>query len=202
MTAQAARARSASRAMPRLAPQPRPNLSVVRGLNQVRFKLPILGMVVALLLSTLILILVLTALMARTAGELQRTRELVSEVREASVVLQSQLDQRSSSAELSTRAQKLGMVPAGAPGVVNLRDGSLAAGKPAAVPTPAASAATGANAAPPPVAAPPAAAPEAASPQAAAEPAPGAAPQPAAAPEAESPQAAAEPAPDATKQAP
>ncbi|WP_194949088.1 hypothetical protein [Actinomyces trachealis] len=138
MTAQAARAPGTSRAAPRAVPQPRPTLSVVRGLNQVRSNLPFLGLVVLLLLGALALALVLNAMMARTAGELQRARESASEVREASMVLQTKLDQRSSSVELSTRAQKMGMVPAGIPGVVDLKASSVTAGKPAAVPQPAA----------------------------------------------------------------
>lgn len=138
MTAQAARVlrpRSAGTASAqRPAAQARPTLSVVHALTPSRSTLPFLGLVISLLLTALGVALLLNALMARTAGDLHRTREAAAEAREASVVLQAQLDQRSSSAALSDRARSLGMVPADMPGLVDLGSGSVTGGRPAQAP--------------------------------------------------------------------
>lgn len=142
MTAQAARALrprgAGAGCAQRPATQTRPVLSVVHAWSPSRSTLPFLGLVISLLLAALGVALLLNAFMASTAGNLQRTREAASEARESAVVLQSQLDQRRSSAALAERARSLGMVPAETPGLVDLGSGSVTAGKPAPSPTAAA----------------------------------------------------------------
>lgn len=136
MSAQAVHApRTRRAAKPLPSTSSRPQLSVVRALNPARSTLPMVVVVLVVLAGALIANLVIMGHTTHVAGEVQRTRDELSQTREAIVVDQKALYERSASTALVSKAASLGMVPGLAPGVVDLRGSTVTKGKPAPAPS-------------------------------------------------------------------
>ncbi len=131
--AHAPRARRAAKPLP--ATRTRPQLYVVRAAGSARSTLLLVVVVLAVLGGALVGNLVIMGHTTHVSGELQRTRDELSQTREAIAVDQKTLHERSASTTLVRDATRLGMVPGRAPGVVDLRGGTLTEGKPAQAPS-------------------------------------------------------------------
>lgn len=111
----------------------RPRLRVVRGVAPARTTLPFLLLVVVILAGALVSSMVLNAQMASTAYRMQQAQVELDVVNDHVVTLQTQVQEASAPNSLAQRAAELGMVPAAAPGVIELSSGTVTGGTAAAV---------------------------------------------------------------------
>lgn len=110
----------------------RPALYVVRGIAPARATLPLLLFIVLILVGALVSSMVLNAAMANTAFEMQQAQIRLNVLNDHIDTVRNQVEQVSSADALAQRAAELGMVPAGAPGVVDLSTGTVSGGAAAA----------------------------------------------------------------------
>lgn len=112
---------------------PRPRLRVVRGVVPARTTLPFLLLVVLILAGALVSSMVLNAQMASTAYRMQQAQVELDVVNDHVATLQTQVQEASAPNSLAQRAAELGMVPAAAPGVIELSSGTVTGGTASAV---------------------------------------------------------------------
>lgn len=110
----------------------RPRLRVVRGVAPARTTLPFLLLVVVILAGALVSSMLLNAQMASTAYRMQEAQVELNVINDHVATLQTQVQEASAPDTLAQRAADLGMVPAAAPGVVELTSGTVIGGAPAA----------------------------------------------------------------------
>ena len=110
----------------------RPRLSVVQGLAASRSTLPFLLGVVFILVAVLVSSMALNAAMADTAYRMQAAQVQLGVANDHVATLADQVQKASSPSSLTQAAQRLGMVPSGAPGVVDLTTSIVSGGTPAA----------------------------------------------------------------------
>lgn len=128
-----------SRRLPQDAPasQPRTTLYVVRGSAPARSTLPFLIVVLLVLAGALVSSMLLNAAMADTAFKMQRAQVELNVVNDHVDTVRTQLHDAQASDKLASRASELGMVPAAAPGVVDLDSSTASGGSAASAPAPA-----------------------------------------------------------------
>ncbi|WP_243856679.1 MULTISPECIES: hypothetical protein [Actinomyces] len=107
---------------------PRPTLYVVRGIAPARASLPFLLVVVLILLGALASSMILNATMADTAFRMHEAQIRLNILNDHIDTVRSQVQDVSAADSLAQRATALGMVPAGAPGVVDLTTGTVSGG--------------------------------------------------------------------------
>ncbi|WP_235954423.1 hypothetical protein [Actinomyces faecalis] len=107
----------------------RPALYVVRGIAPARSTVPFLMVVVLILAGALAASMLLNASMATTAFRMQSAQAELNVVNDHIDTVRSQVQDASAADHLTQRATELGMVPAAAPGVVDLTSSSLSAGQ-------------------------------------------------------------------------
>ncbi|WP_303325018.1 hypothetical protein [Actinomyces radicidentis] len=105
-----------------------PQLYVVRGLAPARSTLPFILLIVAILIGALATSMVLNARMAGTAYKMQKAQIELNVVNDHIDTVQGQVLDESSPEQLAQRAAALGMVPAQAPGVVDLTSSTVSGG--------------------------------------------------------------------------
>lgn len=105
-----------------------PQLYVVRGLAPARSTLPFILLIVAILIGALATSMVLNARMADTAYKMQKAQIELNVVNDHIDTVQGQVLDESSPEQLAQRASELGMVPAQAPGVVDLTSSTVSGG--------------------------------------------------------------------------
>ena len=106
----------------------RPRLHVVRGVAPARATMPFLLVVVAILVGTLAASMLLNAKMADTAYKMKAAQVELNVLNDHIETVRSDVQEASSPDSLTSRASELGMVPAAAPGVVDLSDSTLSGG--------------------------------------------------------------------------
>ena len=116
------------RSLPRTEHAPRPVLHVVRGVAPARGRLPVLLLILVLLLTPVFASTYLNAAMADTAFKLHDAQQRLAAVNEHIDTVNGLLQEASAPDSLAQRATELGMVPAGAPGVVDLTTGTASGG--------------------------------------------------------------------------
>ena len=114
---------------PETAPQERPALYVVRGFAPARSTVPFIMVIVLILAGALAASMLLNASMAATAFRMQSTEVELNVVNDHIVTVRSQVEDASAASSLTKRAAELGMVPAAAPGVIDLGASHLSAGQ-------------------------------------------------------------------------
>nr|WP_300337715.1 hypothetical protein [Actinomyces sp.] len=114
---------------PEATPQERPALYVVRGIAPARSTVPFIMVVVLILAGALAASMLLNASMAATAFRMQSAQVELNVVNDHIDTVRSQVQDASAADHLTQRATELGMVPAGAPGVVDLGSSQLSAGQ-------------------------------------------------------------------------
>ncbi|WP_366181417.1 hypothetical protein ABXS69_04930 [Actinomyces timonensis] len=139
-------ARVRSQGVVREAPLPQRQLRVVRGIAPGRSVIPFALLIVTILISALVTTMVLNAKMAATAYDLQKASTELDVIQDHVETVRGQVNDAAAPDALAKRAAELGMVPAPAPGVVDLRSGTVTGGSAAG--TPGASVAGGADGAP------------------------------------------------------
>ncbi|WP_249369919.1 MULTISPECIES: hypothetical protein [unclassified Actinomyces] len=107
---------------------PRPTLYAVRGLAPARTSLPLILVVILILVAALASSMVLNATMADTAFKMQQAQIRLNILNDHIDTVRSQVQDASAADSLAQRATELGMVPAGAPGVVDLTTGTVSGG--------------------------------------------------------------------------
>jgi hypothetical protein avisC_00397 len=105
---------------------------VVQGLAASRSTLPFLLGVVFILVAVLVSSMALNAAMADTAYRMQAAQVQLGVANDHVATLADQVQKASSPSSLTQAAQRLGMVPSGAPGVVDLTTSTVSGGTPAA----------------------------------------------------------------------
>lgn len=134
-TARARRVRTEPVARPRPADQHEaPELRVVRGVVPARATLPFLLLVVVILAGALIASMILNAQMADTAFKMKAAQVELNVLSDHIETVRADVQDVSAPDALAARAAELGMVPAAAPGVVDLNSSTVAGGAPAAEP--------------------------------------------------------------------
>jgi len=131
-----AAARAPRRAVPQARPASeaagRPELRVVRGIVPSRRTLPFLALVIGILACALVSTMLLNARMADTAYKMKAAQVELNVLNDHIETVRADVQEASSADSLAARAAELGMVPAAAPGVVDLSDSTLAGGAAAA----------------------------------------------------------------------
>lgn len=107
----------------------RPTLYLVRGTHSTRTGIPFLLLISGILIMALAASTLLNAAMARTAFDMQRKQVELNVISDHIDTVRSQVQDVSAADNLAARATELGMVPAGAPGVVDLTTSHLSAGQ-------------------------------------------------------------------------
>lgn len=114
-------------------PRTRPaHLRLVRAVVPGRLSLPLVLTVLLLLVTSLVASMLLNAAMADTAFRMREASIELDIVNDHIDTLRSDLQRAAAPGTLAQRARELGMVPAGAPGVVDLDAGTVSGGQPAA----------------------------------------------------------------------
>ncbi|MDU0349149.1 hypothetical protein [Actinomyces sp. MRS3W] len=126
-TARAAR-RPATQARPAGESSARPELHVVRGVVPSRRTLPFLALVIGILACALVSSMLLNAWMADTAYKMKTAQVELNVLTDHIETVRSDVREASAADTLAARAAKLGMVPAAAPGVIDLSSSTLAGG--------------------------------------------------------------------------
>lgn len=106
----------------------RPNLRVIRAAAPARSTLPFLAMNILILAGALIASMLLNAQMASTAYRMKEVQVEVNIMNDHVETLRTEVQEASAPDTLATKASELGMVPAGAPGVVDLNSSQLTNG--------------------------------------------------------------------------
>lgn len=106
----------------------RPDLRVIRAAAPARGTLPFLAMNILILATALIASMLLNAQMASTAYRMKEVQVEVNIMNDHVETLRTQVQEASAPDALASRASELGMVPAGAPGVVDLGSSRLTSG--------------------------------------------------------------------------
>lgn len=106
----------------------RPELRVVRGLAPARSTLPFILLVTLILAGALVASMLLNARMAQTAYQMKSAQIELNVLNDHIDTVRSSVQEASSSEALAARAAALGMVPASAPGVVDLTSSTVSAG--------------------------------------------------------------------------
>ncbi|MCR2052605.1 hypothetical protein NSA19_07045 [Actinomyces bowdenii] len=110
------------------APASRPNLRVIRAAAPARSTLPFLAMNIIILAGALVASMLLNAQMASTAYRMKEVQVEVNIMNDHVETLRTQVQEASAPDTLAAKATELGMVPAGAPGVVDLNGNRLTNG--------------------------------------------------------------------------
>lgn len=127
-------ARARSQGGAREAPLPQRQLRVVRGIAPGRSTIPFVLLIATILIGALATTMVLNAKMATTAYELQKASTELDVVEDHVETVRGQVNDAAAPDALADRAVELGMVPAAAPGVVDLRSGTVTGGSAAGAP--------------------------------------------------------------------
>lgn len=106
----------------------RPELRVVRGVVPSRRTLPFLVLVIGILACALVSSMLLNARMADTAYKMKTAQVELNVLNDHIETVRADVQEASAADTLAARAAELGMVPAAAPGVVDLADSTLAGG--------------------------------------------------------------------------
>lgn len=106
----------------------RPNLRVIRAAAPARSTLPFLAMNILILAGALIASMLLNAQMANTAYRMKEVQVEVNIMNDHVETLRTEVQEASAPDTLASKAAELGMVPAGAPGVVDLNSSQLTNG--------------------------------------------------------------------------
>ncbi|CAM2730972.1 hypothetical protein ACSL103130_00050 [Actinomyces slackii] len=109
----------------------RPALRVIRSAAPSRSTLPFLAIIILILSGALVASMLLNAQMADTAYQMKDKQIELNVMNDHVETLRTQVQEASAPDSLASRAEELGMVPAGAPGVVDLESSSLSGGAPA-----------------------------------------------------------------------
>ncbi|ARD41894.1 hypothetical protein [Actinomyces gaoshouyii] len=109
-------------------------LHVVRGIAPGRSTIPFVLLIAAILVGALATTMVLNAKMAATAYDLQKASAELDVVQDHVETVRGQVNAAAAPDALAKRAAELGMVPAAAPGVVDLRGGTVTGGSAAGAP--------------------------------------------------------------------
>ena len=113
----------------------RPQLRVVSGVSRVASSsLPFLTLIILVLAGALITSMLLNAKMADTAYRMKEKQVELNVAEDHVETLRTQVQEASAPDALADRAKDLGMVPAAAPGVVDVDKGQLTEGTPAHAP--------------------------------------------------------------------
>lgn len=104
---------------------------MVRSAVPARATVPFLVLVALILAGALVASMVLNAGMADTAFKMHKAQIELNVVNDHIVTVRTELQKSSAPGTLAERASELGMVPAGAPGVVDLSQGTVSGGQPA-----------------------------------------------------------------------
>ncbi|RRD29395.1 hypothetical protein [Actinomyces bowdenii] len=110
------------------APASRPDLRVIRAAAPARSTLPFLAMNIIILAGALVASMLLNAQMASTAYRMKEVQVEVNIMNDHVETLRTQVQEASAPDTLAAKAAELGMVPAGAPGVVDLNGNRLTNG--------------------------------------------------------------------------
>ena len=105
-----------------------PQLHVVRGVAPARATMPFLLVVVAILVGALAASMFLNAKMADTAYKMKTAQAELNVLNDHIETVRSDVQKASAPDTLASRAAELGMVPAAAPGVVDLPASTLSGG--------------------------------------------------------------------------
>lgn len=105
-----------------------PQLHVVRGVAPARSTMPFLLVVVTILLGALGASMFLNARMADTAYKMKAAQTELNVLNDHVETVRTDVQKVSSPESLTDRATELGMVPAAAPGVVDLNDSTMSGG--------------------------------------------------------------------------
>ena len=105
-----------------------PQLHVVRGVAPARTTMPFLLMVVAILVGALAASMFLNAKMADTAYKMKTAQAELNVLNDHIETVRSDVQKASAPDTLASRAAELGMVPAAAPGVIDLSSSTLSGG--------------------------------------------------------------------------
>lgn len=105
-----------------------PQLRVVRGAAPARSTLPFLLVVVTILVGALAASMLLNARMADTAYKMKAAQTELNVLNDHIETVRSDVQEASSPDALASRAAALGMVPAAAPGVIDLSSSTLSGG--------------------------------------------------------------------------
>ena len=110
----------------------RPQLRVVSGSSRAASSsLPFLSLIIFVLAGALITSMLLNAKMADTAYRMKEKQVELNVAEDHVETLRTQVQEASAPDALAGRAKELGMVPAAAPGVVDVNKGQLTEGTPA-----------------------------------------------------------------------
>ena len=110
----------------------RPQLRVVSGASRAASSsLPFLTLIIFVLAGALITSMLLNAKMADTAYRMKEKQVELNVAEDHVETLRTQVQEASAPDALAGRAKELGMVPAAAPGVVDVNKGQLTEGTPA-----------------------------------------------------------------------
>ncbi|MBW3069726.1 hypothetical protein CWT12_07805 [Actinomyces sp. 432] len=93
--------------------------------------MPFLALVIGILACALVSTMLLNARMADTAYKMKTAQVELNVLRDHIETVRADVQEASAADTLAARAAKLGMVPAAAPGVIDLSDSTLAGGAPA-----------------------------------------------------------------------
>ena len=105
-----------------------PQLHVVRGVAPARATMPFLLVVVTILVGALAASMLLNARMADTAYKMKAAQTELNVLNDHIETVRSDVQEASSPDALASRAAALGMVPAAAPGVIDLSSSTLSGG--------------------------------------------------------------------------
>ncbi|WP_127842265.1 hypothetical protein [Actinomyces wuliandei] len=106
----------------------RPRLRVVTGAAPARTTLPFLALIILVLAGALVASMLLNARMADTAYRMKEAQVELNVLNDHVETLRTDVQEASAPDSLATRASERGMVPAGAPGVVDLERSTLTEG--------------------------------------------------------------------------
>ena len=110
----------------------RPQLRVISGASRTTSSsLPFLTLIIMVLAGALVASMLLNAKMADTAYRMKEKQVELNVAEDHVETLRTQVQEASAPDALATRAKELGMVPAAAPGVVDVDKGQLTEGTPA-----------------------------------------------------------------------
>ena len=110
----------------------RPQLRVISGASRATSSsLPFLALVIMVLAGALVASMLLNAKMADTAYRMKEKQVELNVAEDHVETLRTQVQEASAPDALAGRAKELGMVPAAAPGVVDVNKGQLTEGTPA-----------------------------------------------------------------------
>ena len=110
----------------------RPQLRVISGASRATSSsLPFLALVIMVLAGALVASMLLNAKMADTAYRMKEKQVELNVAEDHVETLRTQVQEASAPDALAARAKELGMVPAAAPGVVDVENGRLTEGTPA-----------------------------------------------------------------------